>query len=93
MTPKKLKELVGSGQEVNVVDSFSVALGRALLTLGNDLEEVNITDALAAVVRSDDTNFIFYRIGKSKSEIIALLEKQPSPSGVRFATLIEQAID
>ncbi len=93
LTPKKLKELVGSGQEVNVVDSFSVALGRALLTLGNDLEEVNITDALAAVVRSDDTNFIFYRIGKSKSEIIALLEKQPSPSGVRFATLIEQAID
>ncbi|MCX6810485.1 MAG: ATP-dependent Clp protease ATP-binding subunit [Candidatus Berkelbacteria bacterium] len=93
LTPKKLKSLVESGQTVNIVDSFSVALGRALIALGPDLEEVNLTDVLRAIIKSDDTNFIFYRIGQSKSDILSQLEKQTTPSGIRFATLAEQALE
>jgi len=93
LTPKKLKSLAASGQTVNIVDSFSVALGRALISLGPDLEETNLTDVLREIIKSKDTNFIFYRIGQSKSDILSLLEKQTAPSSIRFATLVEQTLE
>lgn len=93
LSPKKLKELAASGQDVNIVDSFSLPLARALIGLGSDLEEINANDALLMVIRSRDTNFIFYRIGQNKSEIISQLEKQKVLSGVRFATSVEHALD
>jgi len=93
LTPKKFKEMVASGVQVNIVDAFSVSLARALISLGNDLEEANISEVLKQIVKSADSDFIFYRIGQNKEQILSMLEKEKSPSGVRFATLAERALE
>jgi len=93
ISPEILKNNLLSGNDVNVVNAFSVPLASSLLPLGNDLEEINVNDVLLSIIKSSDTNFIFTRIGHDKKEIISLIESAKSPSSVRFEILVNQTVD
>ncbi|MFA5157611.1 MAG: ATP-dependent Clp protease ATP-binding subunit [Patescibacteria group bacterium] len=92
-SPQEMKDSVAKGGEINAVNSFSVELSLALLQLGSDLEESNTSDVLSVIIESKQSDFVFARLGKSKTEILDILSKQKAMSGVRFSTLAEKALE
>ena len=93
LPPERVKEVAKEGKEINITTSFSVALAEALMRVGSDLEEVNSTEVLKELSKSEESNFIFARIGLDRSDFQSNLEKAKSLAGVRFINIIERALD
>jgi len=93
LSPKEALEALKAGAPVNVFDSFSVPLTRALLSIGGDLSEVNSLDVLKALVKSKESNFILNRIGISGLKLITELERTKAISASRFSNIVERALE
>ncbi len=90
--PDKFKDLVKNGAEVNLVNSFSIALSQALINI-SDLAESNSNSILEEIARLSESNFIFARLGISKEEIKNISENAKSLSAVRFQNIAERAME
>ena len=92
-SPKKMKEMIANGEKVNLFQSFSLPLASALMNISDDLNETNSGEVLAALVKSNDSNFIFARLGIYKKDFLSGLENSKSLSQIRMFNIAEKAIE
>lgn len=90
--PEKFKELVQSGQAVNIVDTFSVDLATALINISN-LSESSSGQVLTELAKLLESSFIFARLGIRQADIITIAKNAASVSGVRFVNIAERALN
>lgn len=91
-TPAEFLNIINSGRDANIINTFSLPLSKALLPVLSKSENITSTEVLKALSTSSASNFIFARLGVGHQDFADFVGKSNSRVAVDFSHIAERSL-